>query len=421
MFVKLRNSKRRTRTDIVSDNKPASSGKLGYLESIRGLAALAVVFAHILAVYLPGVMLPGISGATNKLLGELFFGLPLGFLVSGHFAVVLFFVLSGFVLTFKFFKSNNQQDLHKQAAKRFLRLGIPIFVIVLIAYFMLAGGLMGNTAKVVELTGSPEAARNFNFTTNLGDAFHAATVGVIAENDVKLNPVLWTMPIEFFGSFIVFGLAAFVVKVRRRWFVYAGAILLLGDSYYTCFILGMMLADIVQNTNFIDFVKEKVNKFYYVAVAAIVWVVACFPSPSSGLDNTIYETLVTPGVDISYIYRISQFFGALLLLTLVLCSVRLQKLLNGRALVFLGGISFAVYLLHYLILYSAGHTTYVISRTMFSSGLSTVIAGVVTLTITLVAAVIWKRYIDDMSVSVSRKVANALLVSNEGIESNAKA
>jgi peptidoglycan/LPS O-acetylase OafA/YrhL len=390
--------------------KAVDGKKLGYLESIRGLAACAVVFAHIIAAYLPGVAQQHAGDlVTNPIAGRLFYGLPLGFMASGHFAVVLFFVLSGFVLTYKFFSSNNQQDLHRQAAKRFFRLAIPIFAIVMVAYVMVANGAMGYTDRVVELTNSPEAARNYHFTPTLNDALHAASVGVFTERDIKLNPVLWTMPIEFFGSFIVLGLAAFIGKVRHRWIVYTGAIVLLGDSYYVCFILGMMLADVVQRTKFVNFVHEKVSRVYFAVALAIVLVIASFPLPSNGLEGTIFESLLIANVDTLYAFKIWQYFGAILLLTVIVTSPLLQGVLNNKILVILGGLSFAIYLTHYLILYSAGHYAYVLSRGTYGVSLSAIIAGSVTVVITLGVAVLWKKYIDDMSVRVSRAFASYIL------------
>lgn len=398
------------RRNGAANSKSVDGNKLNYLESVRGLAACAVVFAHLLAVYLPGVLQKNNENlADNAVAGMLFYGLPLGFMSSGHFAVVLFFVLSGFVLTYKFFETGNQKDLHRQAAKRFLRLAIPIFVIVMIAYGMVSNNMMGYTNRVVELTGSTQAANNYNFTPTLLDSFHAAIFGVLVDENVKLNPVLWTMPVEFFGSFIVFGLAAFVSVVRYRWVIYIGAIILLGDSYYVCFILGMMLSDIIQRTSFLNFIRKNISRVYYVLAMLVVVVISSFPLPSWGLDGTIYKSFLIPNVDTVYIFKLWQYFGGLLLLTLIVCSLYLQKILNNRVLVFLGGISFSVYLIHYLVLYSAGNYSYVLARNTYGVGVSALIAGCVTVIITLIVAIIWKKYIDDLSVRVSRSFANLIL------------
>lgn len=411
MFTKLRNlNVGFFRMKPSKGAKSVDGNKLGYLESIRGLAACAVVFAHILAAYLPGVGEPHVDNlATNSVASTLFFGLPLGFMASGHFAVVLFFVLSGFVLTYRFFQTGNQFDLHRQAAKRYFRLAIPIFVVVMVAYAMISNGLMGNTAAVAELGGSQNVGNNFNFTPTLSDAFHSATVGVIAERDAKYNPVLWTMSIEFFGSFIILGLATFIQKARHRWMIYGGAILLLGPSYYVCFILGMMLADIVHNTDIINFVRDKISRIYYIAILMLVWLIACFPVPINGLEGTIYESFLIPDVSADYIFKIWQFLGAFLLLSVIIASVRLQNILNHRFLVFLGGISFAVYLVHFLVLYSAGNYAYVLLREDFGVSASALIAGGITIVITIGAAVLWKKYVDDLSVRVSRAFADYIL------------
>jgi peptidoglycan/LPS O-acetylase OafA/YrhL len=192
------------------------SGKLNYLESIRGIAACAVVLAHLLATYYPGAT--GDSSAPHTGEGtaaEWFFGLPLGFMVSGSFAVIVFFTLSGFVLTYKYFQKHNQKDLHRQAAKRYFRLAIPIFCIVVVAYLLIANGAMSNVHAVAQLTGSLEAARIFDFAPNLPQALYDATIGVLVDKNVVFNPVLWTMSVELIGSFVVFGLAALIGNLNK--------------------------------------------------------------------------------------------------------------------------------------------------------------------------------------------------------------
>ena len=90
--------------------------KLEKLEAIRGFAALYVVFFHALPqkIYL--------------------FGLNVGVLFRfGPEAVIVFFVLSGFVIKYSWQRSSNKSFRH-YFSRRFIRLYIPLFFIHILFY-----------------------------------------------------------------------------------------------------------------------------------------------------------------------------------------------------------------------------------------------------------------------------------------------
>lgn len=382
-----------------------------YLESIRGLAALSVLWAHILATYFPTAEVGPGFGVDNKypLITSLFYGFPLGFTGAGHFAVVLFFTLSGFVLSYKYFQTHSTVELQKQAAKRYFRLAIPVFAIVMVSWVMVSNGAFANTSKVAEITGSPEAGRIFDFAPTLWNALYDATIGVLVNNNTQYDPVLWTMPLEFIGSFVLFGFLMLVGKLRYRWAFYIVAVIFLNHSYYTCFILGAVLADIATNTKFIQHVREKVSALYVYIVLIAVAAIASFPYPDKGATGQRFQTIPFPGVDPGLSYILWHFLAAFLLLWVILVRKEIQNFLSAKVLVFLGGISFSLYLTHYLILHSLGDTLFVTFSDKLGVGRSAVISAVAVVAVTLVVSVVWKRYVDDVSVRVSRSMASVLL------------
>lgn len=393
--------------------KKASSddGKMLYLESIRGLAALAVVWAHILATYFPSATVgPGLVPVrSHHILITLFYGLPFGFSASGHFAVVLFFTLSGFVLTYKYFQTQRMAELQKQAAKRYFRLAIPVFCTVILAYVLISSGAMASTAKVAVLTGSPEAGRIFAFVPTFWSALYDATIGVLVNGNAQYNPVLWTMSIEFIGSFVIFGFVALTGKLRYRWLFYAAALIFLNHSYYACFIIGAILADAITNTTLISWLRARAHPIYAYAALVGVVVLASFPYPDQGAYGARFHMLAIPGMDPVQAFQIWHFIAAAILLLIILVRREIQNVLNMRPLVFIGGISFALYLTHYLILHSLGDSLFVAMSTHVGVGRAAAVAVVATVTVTLVVSIFWKKYVDDMSVKVSRKMAHILL------------
>jgi peptidoglycan/LPS O-acetylase OafA/YrhL len=94
------------------------------LDSLRGLAATTVVLSH-LAVVLP-----------NLYVLEKFKNTPFQILWAGHEAVILFFLLSGFVLSLPFY-TNNQLVYRDYLIRRICRIYIPYIVSVFMAMILM--------------------------------------------------------------------------------------------------------------------------------------------------------------------------------------------------------------------------------------------------------------------------------------------
>jgi peptidoglycan/LPS O-acetylase OafA/YrhL len=95
-----------------------NSKRLEKLEAIRGFAAIYVVLFHVLPQEI------------------LLFGVNIGYLFRfGPEAVILFFVLSGFVIQYSFQRSANKSFRHF-LFKRFIRLYIPLLFVFLLGYIL---------------------------------------------------------------------------------------------------------------------------------------------------------------------------------------------------------------------------------------------------------------------------------------------
>src|SRR5580692_8294430 len=95
---------------LTQTSNPDSSRDLP-LEALRGLAALVVVVWHFFLGLDPAVLsLPGLRGT------------PFFAFVHGSAAVGVFFVLSGYVLTRRYFETGQKRVLVIGALKRWFRL-----------------------------------------------------------------------------------------------------------------------------------------------------------------------------------------------------------------------------------------------------------------------------------------------------------
>ena len=103
------------------------TAKINAAESIRGLACLAVVFSHLAMSFFPFLHHFDPTETTDLNWVYQVHHLPLGFLYSGDAAVFVFFVLSGYVLSYAILKKPEQfqSRLKNMMVKRYPRLMIP--------------------------------------------------------------------------------------------------------------------------------------------------------------------------------------------------------------------------------------------------------------------------------------------------------
>ena len=218
--------------------------RLVELEALRGLAAIVVLIHHLLLAFFPkfhGLRFP-------QELWSLY-GTPLFALVNGSAAVVLFFVLSGFVLTIGAFRDNSYLSLIVGALKRWPRLVVPILAVNLISGALAGAGFYWNTAAASSI-GSTWLGAFFKeesgFWQSIGAAAADGSVLTFIASHDYYNSNLWTMYYEFFGSFACFGIAGAIIGMPRfAWLICASAVAIAAmafDPYFICFPAGLSLA-----------------------------------------------------------------------------------------------------------------------------------------------------------------------------------
>ena len=107
--------------------------KINCLEGVRALSCLGVVLCHFQNGFLP-----------NSRMAHAFFKTPLYYLFSGNTAVRVLFTLSGFVLCYKYFRTDDYSAVEQDTLKRYFRLMLPTLAVTLLACVLMRFGLMWN-------------------------------------------------------------------------------------------------------------------------------------------------------------------------------------------------------------------------------------------------------------------------------------
>ncbi|HEY4292042.1 acyltransferase [Luteibacter sp.] len=371
-------------------------------EGLRGLAAFNVFLAHFFLTFYPlgfTHLFPWVAGegATGGL-AEGILSLPiLSVLWSGSFPVSIFFVLSGYVLTKKYRKTGDSSIIWAQAARRYFRLGIPVFATVMLVFGLGKLGLyaIGDTARV---THSVWAAGRAFPDVNFADALRDATYGSVLLGSSLFNTVLWTMKVEFFGSMLIFAYSLFAL--RHAWWPIAAAgyvaltVWLSPDfwPYYVGFLLGAHVDSLP---------RARLRATRWMLILAGIYLATYDGS------TMFYPLKFVPLPDRSRAELFSVIAGAMVFYAIR--SGSLVYALESRVAQFLGRISFSFYLVHVPVIAVVG--CYIFNSLIAHGSVRSVAVSAAltaTIPVSLFLATIFNTIVDQSAIGFGRWITQPL-------------
>ena len=331
-----------------------NENRIVWLDGMKGMACLAVMWHHFILSFLPLFYSDFISvkSISNTLEHELQQS-PWLFWVNGNFMVMLFLFITGIVMVRKIVGMNDGNRLPKVMIKRYMSLMLPLAVMTVTVFvFIKFNWLKNNAASVI--SGSSWLENCCPGEMN----FLQMVYGIIAETwfgAFRMTGALWMMSTLFKGSYLVIllGILAWKIqpgKVMTICIVLAGIMVLL-SPYYAPMCLGAAFYICYKNYGWLFGHK-------YIGVAALA--AGCFFGgyPSGVKPDNIYKILwfLPEYIDAIPFWHI---VGATLAIYGVANLLRVQRILSKKPIVFLGKISYAVYLWHPFFISTVASYTYI--------------------------------------------------------------
>lgn len=353
--------------------------RVHYLDSVRGLAALAVTGYHYLGWRWPDGL-----------------GFKLGvFVFNGSDAVSLFFVLSGLVLSWKYFHPDGSLVIDAPHYRSFLinrvvRLYIP-FLAALAIYYLYNHRHEPLRQLLVE------------FLTNRTHWFEEA---ILVRGKHDLYSPAWTLEVEMVASALIPFLVLLLRYSRALFLWLMGAVLVIGYSFVFWglihFSMGMLLTYHYHDLVSPNAQTTRWHRFRYLllllAVILISFrnIVRFFP-----LSDTIKYWMSVVQIEIFEITGL----GAALLLAFIIHTPWLQRLLEARPLRFLGKVSYSVYLLHWLVVIIVMNHWDVYERFWGSPQRAHWLMLPTVITATLVIATIFNRLVEQPAIGLGKRLS----------------
>jgi peptidoglycan/LPS O-acetylase OafA/YrhL len=393
-----------------------------YLDGLRGTAAFFVFIHHTIIDWYPRLSIGYGTGpnpadiAANQWFWQRF---PFRIVYSGRGMVAIFFVISGYVLSYKALrlmrggnaKAGELMDtLASSTFRRGMRLFLPCAASTFMSLLMTRAGWYVHDPRRINLIPDKMAG---SFWIQFWDWWHSlVTMSNPFRNVSGHQPIwgplydghLWTIPIEFRGSLVVFLVCVGVARMAPGWRLAT----LIGITVYSMqqtyweiflFIGGIAFADLhfyraeaaesaadlplgspgranpglLTNLALLATALPRRAYAHFSArhslptkllrlvvpfgVALFATHILCFPDEQAHLApgyGWMHALTPQPMVALGLTQRFWLCLGAVLLIAILECTAYLRRVFESALAQYLGRISFALYACHGMVLYTMG-------------------------------------------------------------------
>lgn len=373
--------------------------KINSAESIRGLACLAVVFSHLSLSFIPYLHRFDENDVANNSLIYIIHHSPFAFWYSGTAAVFIFFVLSGYVLSYAICKQPEQISikLKNMWIKRYPRLMIPtlgscLLIWVVFNTIHIDSRHVGGWLQIY-------ATQSFPLKT----AIYEGTIGSFFFAESSINWVLWTMTIELLGSFTLL-ILIYLKQLNTAFFILASVSMLSLAYWWRGEGFCMGIASFIIGMYFYFYAQQ-----LSLSMASLLLILGLY---LAGAHNSSWSYAWLYAGMGERTYEYANFFAGILIVYSVLMCPKFSQVLDRPIWVWLGKLSFSVYLLHLLLMYLVCIPLLNLFLSWGWSYLFSVMcASLLYLIVTLWVAEFYSRYVDQFAMRSSQKIAKFILKS----------
>jgi len=305
-------------------NQSTTSSRLGYLDSVRGIAALMVFVGH--------YMNWEFAESHTMKVASIFF--------NGNDAVSFFFVLSGLVLAYPYVQLDKGLDIGKFYVARVFRIFPAYWVALLI-----------NTAYSTRYEIRSRQGLLDIFILNKKEFWNEALL-IRGFNHFYIPG--WTLTIEMCSSFLMPFLILIPMRNRKLlpWLLLASFLCInITGIFLVHFVLGVYIAYYFKEIQADGFKQTKAYKYRVplLLIAALFFVLRQIDR-ASPLGSTLIYTMDSLKVD----FFILSGLAAFIFLVFLIHSKKAQRFFEHPVLIFYGKISYGVYLMHWVFVWAMG-------------------------------------------------------------------
>lgn len=375
--------------------------RMNYLDGLRGLAALGVVAYHSNVLFSVFSWTEAYGDMPNLILSRF---------TNGNFFVCIFFILSGYVLVIPRVKNANVagEKWGELAVRRYFRLTPIALASVALTCFLWT--TLGIPNQILSSYGPGFAYTRdyYNFTPSFLSALYYGTIGLYTFfPSMNYNPVLWTMSIEMIGSLLLFSCLALYPKKKSFYFasgivsliclvvMYSFGVDMLEDGIYICLFFVGAILHLEQCTLRIE---NRILRILFLVVGIYLGGISIYLPEGEWLAK---QFSLSPFLLNATVHSLA----AILLILAVVSSEKLQNILSSAPLLWVGKISFSLYAIHTIVVFSIGFNLFIFLEPLLRMRMSALISYITIYVVSIILAWVLTKYIDLPSQSLSKRIS----------------
>lgn len=421
-------------------NVSGRSSGTSWLDGLRGIASLQVLFFHFFGRHIPYDRSFGSTPEDRYIFQLPFFRSIWG---AGPSAVSVFFVISGCALTIKsltLLRRKKYDDLYRSLCSSLIRRGVRLYLpLFLLAFPMLV------LIKTVDMVRD-----EYIYSNEMKDSWFMQLVHLIIATDNHINPFMypehnpsnnrfayipasWTIPLEYHGSILSYLMVMVVSRIeifRIRCIIIAGMAfysLHRGSWWNSNFMVGMLLADFMleqqskegNSTVRHNRVLTGIHKVCFYILFGCGFYLAGLP-PTHAIYNM--DPKPKPGYEFlyklyppQYLFQMAEdsrwywYWSGTLTVVSISQIPRIRSVLETRLCQWLGKLSFSLYLVHGAVISALmSPLRTLISHVTENRGILCILEFSILAPLIFVLSGIVEKYIDQTSIKFAKKVEQYL-------------
>ncbi len=344
--------------------------KLNYIQGLKGVSMLTVLFGHFYLIF-------------NVLMSEGQINPPLNIFINGNLAVCLFLIMSGYLIGKSASKISSLSDLSQAIIKRYLRLGIPISFVVVIAYIFYLTGLY-QLQKINEL--APNIAIE-SFYVKIKPIHFLENLFFSPLGSSKVLGPCWMLIYIFVGSIIIYLLDIYhrgksLVHIAASTLILIYATNSTCSIYFACVLIGYL--SYILDKNFPNIKSD--NRMTIVALPCII----------------IGYYIQTKTDVLNWNATQSATAATLFWLGVNYCKP-MRCLLSIKPVVLLGDISFSIYIVHWPIICTLSCYLY---QVLPINNMTTLLLTdlLISLFVVIIVSIFYNKYIEFKADNITKSI-----------------
>lgn len=221
------------------------------------------------------------------------------------------------------------------------------------------------------------------------------------------NYPLWSMSYELYGSLLVFSILAIFGLSKYRLYFYCLIMFYFfiseDSTYYALFVFGIIVCEFTKGGRF------KISLRLRAAMLILGLILATTPLPRDNMIPYIgvYSYLkIFDNFQYIHVAITAGVIGSMLLFMSIIDSALSIKSLSYKVVMFLGKISFPLYLTHATVIYVI---SFVLHRDYADISASEFwVATLITILISIPVAAIFEKYVDVPSINLSKRISKII-------------